>query len=75
MRLVCFVLRVRANVLPVPPLPAGVEHYNEIKGISICEFLPPHAVIYVDTPVEEVQKRLQASGKVKRYRILNNIRA
>jgi len=40
-----------------------VEHYNEIKGISICEFLPPHAVIYVDTPVEEVQKRLQASGK------------
>jgi len=40
-----------------------VEHYNEIKHISICEFLPPHAVIYVDTPVEEVQKRLQQSGK------------
>lgn len=40
-----------------------VEHYNEIKGISLCEFLPPHAVIYVDTPAEEVQKRLQQSGK------------
>lgn len=40
-----------------------VEHYNEIKGISICEFLPPHAVIYVDTPADEVQKKLQQSGK------------
>lgn len=43
---------------------AGVEHYNEVKNISICEFLPPHLVIYVDLPAEEVQKNLKASGKV-----------
>ncbi|KAJ8012683.1 hypothetical protein DPEC_G00045430, partial [Dallia pectoralis] len=42
---------------------ACVEHYNEIKGISICEFLPPHLVIYLDIPAEEVQKKLKASGK------------
>uniref|UniRef100_A0A3Q3K6A8 NADH dehydrogenase [ubiquinone] 1 alpha subcomplex subunit 10, mitochondrial n=1 Tax=Monopterus albus TaxID=43700 RepID=A0A3Q3K6A8_MONAL len=41
----------------------GVQHYNEIKGISICEFLPPHLVIYVDVPAEEVQKKLKQSGK------------
>uniref|UniRef100_A0A8C8HJA4 NADH dehydrogenase [ubiquinone] 1 alpha subcomplex subunit 10, mitochondrial n=1 Tax=Oncorhynchus tshawytscha TaxID=74940 RepID=A0A8C8HJA4_ONCTS len=40
-----------------------VDHYNEIKGISICEFLPPHLVIYVDMPAEDVQKKLKASGK------------
>ncbi|KAM4561312.1 NADH dehydrogenase [ubiquinone] 1 alpha subcomplex subunit 10, mitochondrial [Fundulus diaphanus] len=40
-----------------------VEHYNEIKNISICEFLPPHLVIYVDQPAEEVQKKLKQSGK------------
>lgn len=40
-----------------------VEHYNEIKNISICEFLPPHLVIYVDQPAEDAQKKLKASGK------------
>jgi len=40
-----------------------VQHYNEIKGISICEFLPPHLAIYVDLPAEEVQKKLKQSGK------------
>lgn len=44
---------------------AGVEHYNEIKDISICEFLVPHLVIYMDRPAEEVQKKLKASGKVR----------
>uniref|UniRef100_A0A8C4ADH9 NADH dehydrogenase [ubiquinone] 1 alpha subcomplex subunit 10, mitochondrial n=1 Tax=Denticeps clupeoides TaxID=299321 RepID=A0A8C4ADH9_9TELE len=39
------------------------EHYNEIKGISLPEFLPPHLVIYIDVPAEEVQRKLQASGK------------
>lgn len=43
---------------------AGVEHYKEIKGISICEFLPPHLSIYIDQPAEEVQKKLKQSGKV-----------
>uniref|UniRef100_A0A3P8P465 NADH dehydrogenase [ubiquinone] 1 alpha subcomplex subunit 10, mitochondrial n=1 Tax=Astatotilapia calliptera TaxID=8154 RepID=A0A3P8P465_ASTCA len=42
---------------------AGVQHYNEIKDISICEFLPPHLVIYVDLPAEEVQKKLKQSTK------------
>ncbi|XP_071771724.1 NADH dehydrogenase [ubiquinone] 1 alpha subcomplex subunit 10, mitochondrial [Centroberyx gerrardi] len=40
-----------------------VDHYNEIKGISICEFLPPHLAIYVDLPAEEVQKKLKQSSK------------
>ncbi|CAL8320594.1 unnamed protein product [Merluccius merluccius] len=40
-----------------------VDHYNEIKGISICEFLPPHIVIYVDQAAEEVEKKLKQSGK------------
>lgn len=46
---------------------AGVQHYNEVKGISICEFLPPHLTIYVDLPAEEVQKKLKQSGKVMRH--------
>lgn len=45
----------------------GVQHYNEIKGISICEFLPPHLSIYIDLPAEEVQKKLKQSGKVVRH--------
>ncbi|XP_073330102.1 NADH dehydrogenase [ubiquinone] 1 alpha subcomplex subunit 10, mitochondrial [Pagrus major] len=40
-----------------------VQHYTEVKGISICEFLPPHLTIYVDLPAEEVQKKLKQSGK------------
>ncbi|XP_013886504.1 NADH dehydrogenase [ubiquinone] 1 alpha subcomplex subunit 10, mitochondrial [Austrofundulus limnaeus] len=40
-----------------------VQHYNELKYISISEFLPPHLVIYIDVPAEEVQNRLKLSGK------------
>ncbi|KFQ16683.1 hypothetical protein N331_00520, partial [Merops nubicus] len=40
-----------------------VEHYKEIKELSIEEFLPPHLVIYVDVPVPEVQKRIQETGE------------
>lgn len=40
-----------------------VDHYNEIKNISICEFLPPHLVIYVDVPAEDVQKKIKQTGK------------
>ncbi|XP_074857882.1 NADH dehydrogenase [ubiquinone] 1 alpha subcomplex subunit 10, mitochondrial [Carettochelys insculpta] len=40
-----------------------VNHYNEIKGLSISEFQPPHLVIYIDVPVSEVQKRIQEKGK------------
>lgn len=42
----------------------GLDHYKEVKEISISEFLPPHLVIYVDVPVPEVQKRIQEKGKV-----------
>lgn len=51
---------------------AGVQHYNEIKDISICEFLPPHLVIYVDLPAEEVQKKLKQSAKVEAHVLLNH---
>lgn len=40
-----------------------VDHYNEIKGNSICEFLPPHLVIYLDVPVVEVKNRLRQHGE------------
>ncbi|KAM6979004.1 NADH dehydrogenase [ubiquinone] 1 alpha subcomplex subunit 10, mitochondrial isoform 2-T2 [Tautogolabrus adspersus] len=40
-----------------------VQHYNEIKHISVCEFLPPHLAIYIDQPAEEVQKKLKQSDK------------
>jgi len=42
----------------------GLQHYKEIKEVSICEFLPPHLVIYIDVPVPEVQKRIQEKGEV-----------
>lgn len=45
---------------------SGVEHYNEIKNISLTEFLPPHLVIYIDLPAEDVHKKLQQSAKVRR---------
>uniref|UniRef100_A0A671SQ86 NADH dehydrogenase [ubiquinone] 1 alpha subcomplex subunit 10, mitochondrial n=1 Tax=Sinocyclocheilus anshuiensis TaxID=1608454 RepID=A0A671SQ86_9TELE len=48
-----------------------VDHYNEVKGVSICEFLPPHLVVYVDLPAEEVQKNLKASGKVFSFSFKN----
>lgn len=56
-----------AHLQSVALYPAGVQHYNEIKGISICEFLPPHLSIYLDKPAEEVQKKLKQSGKVDQY--------
>ncbi|RLV92729.1 hypothetical protein DV515_00013672 [Chloebia gouldiae] len=40
-----------------------LDHYKEVKEISISELLPPHLVIYVDVPVPEVQKRIQEKGK------------
>lgn len=42
----------------------GLDHYKEIKELSITEFLPPHLVIYIDVPVPEVQKRIQENGEV-----------
>lgn len=39
-----------------------VDHYNEIKRITACEYLPPHVVIYIDMPVPEVQSQIQKKG-------------
>ncbi|OCT63713.1 hypothetical protein XELAEV_18044813mg [Xenopus laevis] len=45
-------------------LSTGIDHYNEIKGNSIDEFLPPHLVIYVDVPAAEVHKKILERGHV-----------
>lgn len=42
----------------------GVDHYNEVKKVTICEYLPPHVVIYIDVPVPEIQSRIQKKGDV-----------
>uniref|UniRef100_C1C3J0 NADH dehydrogenase [ubiquinone] 1 alpha subcomplex subunit 10, mitochondrial n=1 Tax=Aquarana catesbeiana TaxID=8400 RepID=C1C3J0_AQUCT len=42
--------------------PQCVNHYNEIKDVSIDEFLPPHVAIYVDVPAAEVYKKIQEKG-------------
>uniref|UniRef100_A0A8C0NL39 NADH dehydrogenase [ubiquinone] 1 alpha subcomplex subunit 10, mitochondrial n=1 Tax=Canis lupus familiaris TaxID=9615 RepID=A0A8C0NL39_CANLF len=39
-----------------------VDHYNEVKKVTICEYLPPHVVIYIDVPVPEIQSRIQKKG-------------
>ncbi|XP_006866853.1 PREDICTED: NADH dehydrogenase [ubiquinone] 1 alpha subcomplex subunit 10, mitochondrial [Chrysochloris asiatica] len=39
-----------------------VDHYNEVKKITINEYLPPHVVIFIDVPVADIQSRLQKSG-------------
>uniref|UniRef100_A0A2K5TTX6 NADH dehydrogenase [ubiquinone] 1 alpha subcomplex subunit 10, mitochondrial n=1 Tax=Macaca fascicularis TaxID=9541 RepID=A0A2K5TTX6_MACFA len=39
-----------------------VDHYNEVKNITACEYLPPHLVVYIDVPVPEVQRRIQKKG-------------
>lgn len=44
----------------------GVSHYNEVKKVTICQYLPPHVVIYIDMPVPEVQSRIQKKGDVSR---------
>uniref|UniRef100_A0A8C5PZ81 NADH dehydrogenase [ubiquinone] 1 alpha subcomplex subunit 10, mitochondrial n=1 Tax=Leptobrachium leishanense TaxID=445787 RepID=A0A8C5PZ81_9ANUR len=35
-----------------------VSHYNEVKGVSIDEFLPPHLAIYLDVPAADVHKKI-----------------
>ncbi|XP_030772273.1 NADH dehydrogenase [ubiquinone] 1 alpha subcomplex subunit 10, mitochondrial isoform X3 [Rhinopithecus roxellana] len=43
-------------------LTTGVDHYNEVKNVTACDYLPPHLVIYIDVPVPEVQRRIQKKG-------------
>ncbi|KAB0403637.1 hypothetical protein E2I00_000334 [Balaenoptera physalus] len=46
-----------------------VDHYNEVKKVTICEYLPPHVVIYVDVPVPEIQSRIQKKGNPREMKI------
>ncbi|XP_066136921.1 NADH dehydrogenase [ubiquinone] 1 alpha subcomplex subunit 10, mitochondrial [Saccopteryx bilineata] len=39
-----------------------VSHYNEVKKVTACQYLPPHVVIYIDVPVPEIQSRIQQKG-------------
>uniref|UniRef100_A0A4X1T089 NADH dehydrogenase [ubiquinone] 1 alpha subcomplex subunit 10, mitochondrial n=1 Tax=Sus scrofa TaxID=9823 RepID=A0A4X1T089_PIG len=46
-----------------------VEHYNEVKKVTTCEYLPPHVVVYVDVPVPEIQSRIQKKGNPHEMKI------
>ncbi|NP_001088321.1 NADH:ubiquinone oxidoreductase subunit A10 L homeolog [Xenopus laevis] len=46
-----------------------IDHYNEIKGNSIDEFLPPHLVIYVDVPAAEVHKKILERGHTSEKKV------
>ncbi|XP_068101407.1 NADH dehydrogenase [ubiquinone] 1 alpha subcomplex subunit 10, mitochondrial [Hyperolius riggenbachi] len=39
--------------------PQCVDHYYEMKNVSIDEFLPPHVAIYLDVPAPVVYKKIQ----------------
>ncbi|KAF6361875.1 NADH:ubiquinone oxidoreductase subunit A10 [Rhinolophus ferrumequinum] len=39
-----------------------VNHYNEVKKVTVREYLPPHVVVYIDVPVPELQRRIQQKG-------------
>ncbi|EHB08745.1 NADH dehydrogenase [ubiquinone] 1 alpha subcomplex subunit 10, mitochondrial [Heterocephalus glaber] len=40
----------------------GVNHYNEVKKLTIPEYLPPHVVVYIDMSVPEIQEQIQKKG-------------
>uniref|UniRef100_A0A3Q7RV81 NADH dehydrogenase [ubiquinone] 1 alpha subcomplex subunit 10, mitochondrial n=1 Tax=Callorhinus ursinus TaxID=34884 RepID=A0A3Q7RV81_CALUR len=46
-----------------------VDHYNEVKKVTIREYLPPHVVIYIDMPVPEIQSRIQKKGNPHEMKI------
>ncbi|XP_038078027.1 NADH dehydrogenase [ubiquinone] 1 alpha subcomplex subunit 10, mitochondrial-like [Patiria miniata] len=39
------------------------DYYNEIKAISLYRLRPPHLVVYLDVPVDVLQKRIQERGR------------
>ncbi|XP_077978515.1 NADH dehydrogenase [ubiquinone] 1 alpha subcomplex subunit 10, mitochondrial-like isoform X1 [Glandiceps talaboti] len=39
------------------------DYYDEIKGISLYRFIPPHLCIYLDAPIDVIQKRIKQRGK------------
>ncbi|KAM9692484.1 NADH dehydrogenase [ubiquinone] 1 alpha subcomplex subunit 10, mitochondrial isoform 5-T5 [Dama dama] len=46
-----------------------VDHYNQVKKVTVCEYLPPHVVVYVDVPVPELQSRIQKKGNPHEMKI------
>lgn len=46
-----------------------VEHYNQVKRVTISEYLPPHVAIYIDVPVPEIQSRIQKKGNPHEMKI------
>lgn len=46
-----------------------INHYNEIKNVSLDEFLPPHVVIYVDVPAADVYKKIQEGGNAAEKKV------
>ncbi|ELW61724.1 NADH dehydrogenase [ubiquinone] 1 alpha subcomplex subunit 10, mitochondrial [Tupaia chinensis] len=46
-----------------------VEHYHEVKKVTICEYLSPHIVVYIHTPVPEIQSRIQKKGNPHEMKI------
>uniref|UniRef100_G3VQG0 NADH dehydrogenase [ubiquinone] 1 alpha subcomplex subunit 10, mitochondrial n=1 Tax=Sarcophilus harrisii TaxID=9305 RepID=G3VQG0_SARHA len=46
-----------------------MDHYTEIKRLTIPRFLPPHLVIYIDVPVPELLKRIQQKGNVPEKKV------
>uniref|UniRef100_A0A452U2T3 NADH dehydrogenase [ubiquinone] 1 alpha subcomplex subunit 10, mitochondrial n=1 Tax=Ursus maritimus TaxID=29073 RepID=A0A452U2T3_URSMA len=46
-----------------------VDHYNEVKKVTIAEYLPPHVVVYIDVPVPEIQSRIQKKGNPHEMKI------
>ncbi|KAG8559298.1 hypothetical protein GDO81_017302 [Engystomops pustulosus] len=46
-----------------------VNHYNEIKKVSIDEFLPPHVAIYLDVPAADVYKKIQEKGNAPEKKV------
>ncbi|XP_072274577.1 NADH dehydrogenase [ubiquinone] 1 alpha subcomplex subunit 10, mitochondrial isoform X1 [Pyxicephalus adspersus] len=49
--------------------PECVDHYNEIKNVSIDEFLPPHVAIYLDVPAADVYKKIQERGNANEKKV------
>ncbi|KAM8933593.1 NADH dehydrogenase [ubiquinone] 1 alpha subcomplex subunit 10, mitochondrial isoform 2-T2 [Pelodytes ibericus] len=46
-----------------------MSHYNEIKGVSLDEFLPPHLVIYLDVPAADVHKKILEKGNASEKKV------
>ncbi|XP_053327553.1 NADH dehydrogenase [ubiquinone] 1 alpha subcomplex subunit 10, mitochondrial [Spea bombifrons] len=46
-----------------------LSHYNEIKGVSIDEYLPPHLAVYIDVPSADVHKNIMEKGNAAEKKV------